>query len=130
MKIAWKLLTISKIGSKPGVQYDCPTGNCTYAPFHTLAFDFECVDMPIETLVFDCKNTSAEWQSTVAYEGPGLSPNVTSCGWYLDVPDSLPQLMSGYEVRENGSIGEVLATRMFPFSDIWNNQQFFGGSIM
>jgi hypothetical protein len=59
-----------------------------------------------------------------------MSPNVTSCGWYLDVPGYQSQLMSGYEVRGNGSTGEVLATRLFPFSDIWYNQQYFNGSIM
>ena len=85
--------------------------------------------MPLSTLELDCKNTSGEWLSTVTYEGPGLSPNVSSCGWYLNVPDAQSQLMSGYEVRPNGNVGEILDTRMFPFSDIWSNQQYFDGSI-
>jgi hypothetical protein len=110
---------------------NCPTGNCTFDPFHTLAVDFQCKEMP-DYLEFGCKNTSAEFLSTVKYAGPGANPNVTSCGYYLNIPDSddePPQLMSGYEVTADGSIGEVLATRFFSLSDILTHEQFFGGSV-
>ena len=116
-------------GVIPGVQFVCPTGNCTYGPFHTLALDFQCKEMPSNFLEFGCKNTSAEFLSTVGYDGPGTNPNVTSCGYYLNVPNNMPQLMSGYEVTKDGSIGEVLATRFFGLTDVYSDERFFGGSI-
>jgi hypothetical protein len=112
----------------PGVQYSCPTGNCTYDPFYTLAADFQCKEMP-DFLEFGCRNTSGEWLSSVIYGGPGTSPDVTSCGYYMNPLDNSSQLMAGYEIRANGSPGEVLATRMFALSDVFTNEQFFGGSV-
>jgi hypothetical protein len=116
-------------GYVPEVLFNCPTGNCTFSPFQTLALDFECKEMPSDSLYFGCKNTSAEWLSTVHYRGLGLNPNVTSCGYYMDVPNDMPQLMSGYEITANGSVGEVMATRFFPVTDLITNKQLFGGSI-
>lgn len=60
LKICWTDPLTYLTGPQPGVQFDCPTGNCTYDLFHTLAFDFECVPMPLTTLELDCKNTSSE----------------------------------------------------------------------
>jgi hypothetical protein len=115
-----------KKGSAPGVAFNCPTGNCTYDEFYTLAVDYQCVELP-NVLEFGCKNTSAEWMSTVAYQGPGANPNVSSCGHYLQPEEnSLPQLMSGYELDADGVIGEVLTSRFFPACDLWTNQCFFG----
>ena len=115
-------------GVVPEVPYNCPTGNCTYDPFHTLAVDFQCADMSSDMLEFGCHVASGVWKTTVA-DGFMEVPNITACGYYLDVPDSGLQLMSGYEVLDNGTIGETLATRFFAMSDVWTNQQYFGGSI-
>ncbi|KIW01028.1 uncharacterized protein PV09_07544 [Verruconis gallopava] len=116
-----------------GIPWDitanCPTGNCTFDPFHTLAVDFQCKTMPSDYLEFDCKNTSGEWLSTAQYQGPRKNPNVTSCGYYLNMPNNVPQLMSGYEVTSNGSVGEILATRFFSLSDILTHEIFLGGSV-
>lgn len=116
-------------GVAPGVPYDCPTSNCSYDPFRTVAADFQCTTLPSTLLEFGCKNTSAEWLSTVAYGGPGANPNVTSCGYYLNVPNNLPQLMSGYEIEADNTIGEILATRFLALSDVFTNERFFDGSI-
>jgi hypothetical protein len=87
---------VAKSSVGPGVGFACPTGNCTYEPFHTLAFDFECKALSSDFLVRDCRNTSAEWHSSIPYEGPTNITYMTSCGYFLDVPDSVSQLMSGY----------------------------------
>jgi hypothetical protein len=117
-----------KGSGSPDIQFDCPTGNCTYDPFYTLAAEFQCMEMQ-SFLEFGCRNTSAEWQAVVTYEGPGLAPNVTSCGYYMNIPGNPPQLMAGYEVLPNNSAGEVMSTRMFALSDVFTNEQFFGGSV-
>lgn len=117
-------------GVVPGVPFSCPTGNCSYDPFETIAADFQCRELPLGFLEFGCKNTSAEWHSTVGYGGPGENPNMTSCGYYLNVPGGMPQLMSGYEVEPDNTIGEILATRFYALADIMTNEEPFNGSII
>lgn len=83
----------------PSVAFDCPTGNCTYDIFHTLALDYQCKELP-HLLEFGCHNaTSAEWMSRTDYYEIAihsiLMPLVASCGWHLDVPNYGQQLMSG-----------------------------------
>jgi hypothetical protein len=41
----------------------------------------------------------------------------------------MPQLMSGYEIRD-GQVGEVLATRIYALSDPFGNEQYFNGSVL
>lgn len=115
----------------PEIRYFCPTGNCTFEPFHSLAVDFQCQALPPAIAVRDCRNTSAEWDSTVLYKGPFTSPNKSSCGFYLDVPNHQPQLLSGYEIDTSGSIGEVLSNRVMPLTDLMTNEPYFNpnGSI-
>ena len=115
-------------GVIPGVEFDCPTGNCTYDPFHTLAADFQCTDMSPEMFEFGCFESSAVWKTTIA-DGMMDVPNITACGHFLNVPDSGLQLMSGYEVLANGSTGEILSTRFLALSDLFTNQQYFNGSV-
>jgi len=56
-------------------------------------------------------------------DAPAVNPNITSCGWYVDPgPGFQLELMAGYEVRPNGSVGEILSTRFFPVMDSWTNQ--------
>jgi hypothetical protein len=43
-------------------------------------------------------------------------------------PDYQLQIMGGYEIMADGTIGEVLVTRFFPVQDMVSNQIFFGGS--
>ncbi|KAE9977934.1 hypothetical protein BLS_001026 [Venturia inaequalis] len=123
-------------GFPPGVAYNCGTSNCTYEPFHTLAFDYQCKEMNASKwLDFGCKNTSAEWTTKIVYrdyDGIGADGirNITSCGWYLPIPGHGPQLMSGYEVDpQDGSVGDMLSTRFFPIMDLATNELYWNGSI-
>lgn len=117
-------------GISPGVAFNCPTGNCTYDPFYTLALDFQCKAMPSTLLEFKCQNTGSEWITTTPYSGLDMgTPNVTACGHFLNVSaDHLPQLMSGYQVLSDGTIGEVMSIRNFPIMDMMSNEVYFGGS--
>jgi hypothetical protein len=116
-------------GLDPGVVVDCATGNCTFDPFYTLGIDHQCVEMSSDILEFGCKNTSAEWMSTVQFQGLDSNPNVTSCGYYLNIPDDMPQLLTGYEIEKDGAVGEVMATRFFSMWDVLSNHLWFNGSI-
>jgi hypothetical protein len=118
-------------GITPGVEFNCPTGNCTYDPFLTLAVDYQCKELP-NLFKYGCLSTSAEWMTTLDYFQVNMNglpmPNVSSCGWYMDVPTQGKQLMSGYEVKPDGSIGQVLSTRFFPWMDLATNVQYWNGS--
>lgn len=118
----------------PGVLFNCPTGNCTYDPFYTVAMDYQCKELPSSFLKFGCESsTSAEWTTIVDYyevNYDGLPmPNISSCGWYMDVPTQGKQLMSGYEVKDGGSIGQILSTRFFPWQDLASNILYWNGSV-
>ncbi|QDS77460.1 hypothetical protein FKW77_006992 [Venturia effusa] len=121
-------------GLNPGVSFDCPTGNCTYDPFYTLAVDFQCKEMPASFVTLGCESsTSAEWTTTVDYfltKTKGVPmPNISTCGYYMDVPSQGKTLMSGYEVKADGSMGQVLSTRFFPMQDLNSNELYWNGSI-
>jgi hypothetical protein len=111
--------------------FNCPTSNCTFDPFHTLAVDYQCQEIfpPVE---FTCQNASAEWMIATQYyditTNAKPKPFVTSCGYYLDVPTYGKQLMSGYEITGDGTMGEVLAQRFFPVMDLSTNTQYWNGS--
>jgi hypothetical protein len=111
------------------ILFQCPTGNCTFEPFFTLALDYQCTRLPTELLQNACEVTPGDWLSTSSARFP---PNITACGWFLDVPGRLPQLMSGYESRSNQSFrGEVLATRVFPLTDVFTKHSLMNnGSLM
>jgi hypothetical protein len=119
-------------GIAPGVDFSCPTGNCTYDPFHTLALDFQCKEMS-NALEFGCHDVSAEWMAGVDFFKIVTNnlpmPNVSSCGWYLDVPNNGKKLMSGYEVQADGTVGEILSTRFFPVMDVASNELYWNGSL-
>lgn len=112
----------------PGLAFSCPTGNCTFEDFETLALDFECKPLSQTFLTHGCYNASARWHSTfsIAQDDPR---NMSSCGYYLDIPDHGLELMSGFEVKADGSLGETLAMNFFELSDLWTNQQYLNGSI-
>lgn len=118
-------------GILPGVAFDCPTGNCTYDPFLTLGVDYQCKEIP-NLLEFGCRTTSAEWMTTVDYYEVNMNglpmPNVSTCGWYLDVPNNGRKLMSGYEVKSDGTMGQILSTRFFPVMDLATDEQYWNGS--
>lgn len=112
----------------PGVTFSCPTGNCTFDDFDSLALGFRCEPLPQKMLTRGCFNTPARWHSTYAY-GKDAPQNISSCGYYLDIPDHGLELVTGYEVKGNGSVGETLALSFFELSDFYTNQLHFNGSL-
>jgi hypothetical protein len=99
-----------------------------------------------EILTFACQDGGGEWSimPDLMDNGPGVNPNISACGFWLPpmesevmpdgsygklYPQFQPQLMSGYEVMPNGSVGQILATRFFPVQDLNTNRwPYFNGS--
>jgi len=104
----------------------CPTSNCTFEPFDTLAVCSSCVDAK-PNLQFGCQTATGDWLPDVA--PADVSPNVTSCGWFFNTPGAIPQLMTGYWINQSQP-QDALATRILPLTDVLSNSPLVpGGSI-
>jgi hypothetical protein len=119
-------------GQDSPLGFDCPTNNCTFPPFWTLALESKCKEMPT-LLRPGCETGPAQWQPT-ATSSPnsnGTYVSGASCGWYVDGvgpsgEGTLPILMSGYATANN-SKREALVGRMLPLRDIFTKKLTLGG---
>jgi hypothetical protein len=121
-------------GTRPEIPLTCPTSNCTWPPYETLAVCSSCADVTdVISPSYACLNTTIEWSA--AWKGP-LSKvpysNGTVCGYFLNVTSNAPKLLSGYVLPPNGSIssGEALLVRAIPLTDFDTKEPYYGsGSI-
>jgi hypothetical protein len=115
-------------GSIPKLQGNCPTNNCTWDPYDTLAICSQCTDLS-ETLQWGCATEPAEWLPDV-YLRDKLYPNVTACGYWFK-HESTSVLMSGYVLNANGTRGDALSARIFGLTDPdpSSRRPIFGGTL-
>jgi len=94
----------------------CPTSNCKWPPFQTLAVCNKCQDIS-DLLTFGCMQESGTWLMSRAYRAMELrnttNGNVTistepiiSCGWFLNATSPDRILMSGYRLDTTKSPAE------------------------
>ncbi|RYN60963.1 hypothetical protein AA0114_g1040 [Alternaria tenuissima] len=122
-------------GTRPDIPLSCPTSNCTWPEYETLAVCSSCVDVTsLLDLTYTCMDTTIDW--SVSWTGP-LSdvpyPNGTVCGYFLNATSEAPVLMSGYSINNDSSEdpGEALIVRTVPLTDFDTKLPFYGvGSIM
>ena len=108
----------------------CPTGNCTWAPYESLAMCTETRDVS-ELLTYACLSAPADWLGNTTNVPTNASeyPNVRACGWYLNATSSQPYLMNGYVDTIEGP-GDTLSLRMLPLIDNTSRKPRYGtGSI-
>jgi hypothetical protein len=113
------------------LQFDCPTNNCTFQPFWTLALESKCKEVT-SLLRPGCESGPAQWlpSATTSPNANGTYVKGTSCGWYVDGVDqsgaaTLPILMSGYATL-NESKREALVGRILPLRDIFTKLPTLG----
>ncbi|KAH5221211.1 hypothetical protein HBH68_037640 [Parastagonospora nodorum] len=129
-------------GTRPDIPLSCPTSNCTWPEYETLAVCSSCTDVTKDLdLTFACLNTTIDWSAS--WIGPLKTdpyPNGTVCGYFLNYTSdasndkaSTPILLSGYSVNgmgANSTPGEALLVRNVPLTDFDNKTPYFGvGSI-
>ena len=122
-------------GIRPEIPLSCPTSNCIFPEYDTLATCSSCAEVSHSlNITHACLNTTIDWSAY--YQGPIESvpyPNGTVCGHFLNITSSTPLLLSGYVVLENGTTnttGEALLMRTVPLSDFWTRDPFYGsGSV-
>jgi hypothetical protein len=119
-------------GTMPDLNMYCPTSNCTWDPFETLAVCGACQENLVSELEFGCHFGPAEWLTNVTdyVDGTSVFPNVTQCGYFLNASSDARRLMSGYALDPiTGAPGEALTLRLFPLVDSETRESFYGGSL-
>jgi hypothetical protein len=119
-------------GSVPDLETYCPTSNCTWDPFETLAVCTACDDSVGQELEFGCIDGPADWLPQVSVYGGDMSsyPNATQCGWFLNMSSDSRVLMTGY-TRDPVTFepGEALTVRLFNLVDVFTREPYYGGSL-
>jgi hypothetical protein len=122
-------------GTRPDVPLSCPTSNCTWPEYETLAVCSRCEDVSESLdIVLTCLNTTIDWSAN--WTGPIKDdpyPNGTVCGYFLNATSETPFLLSGYIFNEsdpNNTFGEALMMRTVPLTDFDTKEPLYGqGSI-
>ena len=119
-------------GTRPDIPFSCPSSNCTWPEYDTLAVCSKCVEVS-DLLEQGCVTTIVDWSSTQTgslTDSP--YPVKTVCGFFLNITSKAPILMSGYilEEGEQGSKqGEALLVRSFPLTDMLTKTPILNGSV-
>ncbi|KAF2830654.1 hypothetical protein CC86DRAFT_463914 [Ophiobolus disseminans] len=116
-------------GSRVDFPLSCPSSNCTWPAYDTLAMCSKCVEVP-QLLNFSCIYTQVDWISTLNTTVSSY-PNATVCGYFLNSTSANPVLMSGYMLGEDGkTTGEALLMRSLPLVEVGLRKPLWGdGSI-
>jgi hypothetical protein len=121
-------------GTRPEIPLTCPSSNCTWPPYETLAVCSICADVSdIVAPQYACLNTTIDWSA--AWQGPLRTvpySNGIVCGYFLNATSSAPILLSGYVLPLNGSVtsGEALIVRTIPLTEFIIKNPYYGsGSI-
>ena len=117
--------------SLPSVEFSCPTTNCSWEPFDTLAVCSSCSEDVTQLLNFGCYPSKADWFNNVTLSLDTSSyPNITACGYWLNATSDSRVLMTGYALDPStGLPGEALEMRLFPLIDTFTRLPYYGGSI-
>lgn len=119
-------------GTRPDIPLSCPSSNCTWPRYDTLAVCSKCVETP-NLLEHSCRITTVDWSSSQ----PGSIQdypyrNKTVCGYFLDTSSGPPTLMSGYileDSKQDPLQGEALLVRSFPLTDMLSKVPILDGSV-
>ncbi|KAH7113749.1 hypothetical protein B0J11DRAFT_619197 [Dendryphion nanum] len=109
--------------TRPEISLSCPSRNCTWEPYDTMAVCSSCTDAS-PMLSFGCHTTAVDWTMNLTggygnwrpKEQP--FPRGRACGYFLNSTSQRPVLMSGYLLdSQNTSLarpGEALLVRTMP----------------
>jgi hypothetical protein len=124
--------TLFANGTRPETPFSCPSSNCTWPEYDTLAVCSKCVEAS-SLLEHGCFTTPVDWSTTLIGElGHAEYPVKNVCGYFLNITSQAPVLMSGYVLEENGQKserGEALLVRSFPLTDMLKKTPILNGSV-
>ncbi|KAF3044301.1 hypothetical protein E8E12_006608 [Didymella heteroderae] len=119
-------------GTRPDIPLICPTSNCTWPEYETLAVCSRCEEVSASLDVTQtCLNTTIDWSpdwTGPLASVPYLQGNV--CGYFLNASSDTPILLSGYVAGNGGSnvtSGQALLVRTVPLTDYDTKEPLYGG---
>ncbi|KAF1817671.1 hypothetical protein P152DRAFT_427675 [Eremomyces bilateralis CBS 781.70] len=116
-------------GTAGDIRPSCPTNNCTWANYDSLAVCGSCKPVS-EFLTFSCLPSRLDWITIHGVLSPETVRNGTACGYFMNATSLNPILMSGYMLNPDGSPGLSLGMRMLPTWDMTTLHTLYGGSLM
>ncbi|KAE8840212.1 hypothetical protein HRS9122_06817 [Pyrenophora teres f. teres] len=122
-------------GNRPEIPLSCPTSNCTWPTYDTLAVCSKCTEVAeLLDITYMCTNTTIDWSGY--WYGPLRDipyPVGIVCGHFLNATTDNPTLLTGYSINktEHGEIhDEVLLQRNIPLTGFINKVRSHGvGSV-
>lgn len=119
-------------GTRPDVPLSCPTSNCTWPVYETLAVCSRCEEVSSDLdITYTCLNTTIDWSAN--WTGPideEPYPNGTVCGHFLNATSAKPTLLTGFVLENNSTIGESLLMRTISLTDFDTKDPYYGdGSV-
>jgi hypothetical protein len=120
-------------GTRPDIPLSCPTSNCTWPEYETLAVCSSCTEVShLLDIGYACReNTTIDWSAD--WTGPLDDvpyPNGTVCGYFLNATSDEPILLSGYVAEAEFTTSEALLVRTVPLTDLNTKEPFYGvGSV-
>ncbi|KAE8836661.1 hypothetical protein HRS9139_04759 [Pyrenophora teres f. teres] len=122
-------------GTRPDIPLSCPSSRCEWPEYDTLATCSSCKEVSQSLdITYACLNTTIDW--SVNWQGPLTKepyPNGTVCGYFLNITDISPILLSGYVAKAHeyaNTTDEALLVRTIPLADFDTREPYYGnGSI-
>ena len=130
------MLTCFTQGTRPDIPLSCPTSNCTWPEYETLAVCSSCEEVShLLDITYSCmENATIDWSA--GWTGPLRDvpyPTGTVCGYFLNATSETPLLLSGYvadAANKSVQLGETLLVRTIPLSDFDTKDPYYGvGSV-
>lgn len=122
-------------GTRPDIPLSCPTSNCTWPVYDTLAVCSRCQEIStVLDITQTCMVTAVDWSAN--WTGPITEepyPNKTVCGHFLNVTSAIPILLSGYILEDSSQnmTGESLLMRTIPLTGFDDKVPAYGaGSVV
>jgi hypothetical protein len=113
-------------GTIPEIAPFCPSTDCAWPSFETLAVCSACEDVT-ELLEFGCKNEVGDWRDDTNGLRNRSNPGM-ACGYFLNATGEKPVLMSGYAISPNDSApGKALLAHHLRLMDFVDKP--WGGSV-
>lgn len=108
----------------------CPSQDCAWKPFDTLAMCSSCTDIS-SLLTLACLEEPGDWRKNVSVNDADV-PKVFSCGYFLNATSDNPVLMSGYAMNTSSTPAEpleFLLMRNLNLQDVNVDKTYWGGSM-
>ena len=116
-------------GTNRDINVFCPSADCAWKPFDTLAMCSSCTDVS-DILTLACLEESGDWRRNASVNEE--TSRSFSCGYFANATSDDPVLMTGYALNTSSAPAEpleYLLMRSLNMQDVNVDKTYWGGSI-